>query len=554
LKKYQALITNINSHSTIFFMKKIVYLLAVNFCMQFNAIGQNVGIGTTNPLARLHVTDSSVLFSATGDIPTTLHNTPISKGGRRLMWYADKAAFRVGYAVYDEWDSINIGRYSVGMGYGSMATGLYSASIGHGSGASGISSCATGDLTNAIGDYSFTTGQYTTGKGAWSFASGYESTAKSIASIAMGNDAVAAGNYSVALGSNTYASGNYSYALGYYAAAEGDYSTSMGDQTSATGFASTALGEETNATSDYSTAIGYQTMASSHAAFAAGANTVASYYATTALGSFTKASNYVSVAMGDGTTASGYNSMAMGTHTTAGGNYSLVWGVNSNTAGSSSFILGTNLFDGGHKGDAMLGDTDPWNAGSVGSGTDDQMICRFSNGYYFLTGGNTNRTGILANHGDNSWSAISDSTKKEKVLPVNGEDFLHKISQFKLGTWNYKGQDPKTYRHYGPMAQDFHNAFGHDALGTIGCDTLINQQDFLGVSFIAIQALEKRTEKIEQQQKQITALQNQNEILIADNEKLQQQLTSLLSTVSALDKKVETLAAIHNNSNTVVKK
>ena len=146
------------------------------------------------------------------------------------------------------------------------------------------------------------------------------------------------------------------------------------------------------------------------------------------------------------------------------------------------------------------------------------------------------------------------AARKEKILPVNGEDFLHKISQFKLGTWNYKGQDSKTFRHYGPMAQDFHNAFGHDALGNIGCDTFINQQDFLGVSFIAIQALEKRTEKIEQQQKQILDLKKQNENLSANNEKLQQELQVLLSTVSALDKKVEVLASLQNKSNSVVKK
>jgi hypothetical protein len=79
--------------------------------------GQYVGIGTTSPLARLHVIDSSVLFSAAGDIPATIQNTPISKNGRRMMWYADKAAFRVGYTVYDEWDSVNIGKYSVGMVY-----------------------------------------------------------------------------------------------------------------------------------------------------------------------------------------------------------------------------------------------------------------------------------------------------------------------------------------------------------------------------------------------------------------------------------------------------
>ena len=123
----------------------------------------NVGIGTSTPTARLQVVDSSVVFSAAGDIPSTIHNVPVSLGGRRLLWYADKAALRAGYAVYNEWDSGNIGKYSVGLGYGNMATGMYSASIGHGSGASGLSSFATGELTNAKGDYSFTTGQYSTG-------------------------------------------------------------------------------------------------------------------------------------------------------------------------------------------------------------------------------------------------------------------------------------------------------------------------------------------------------------------------------------------------------
>ena len=58
------------------------------------------------------------------------------------------------------------------------------------------------------------------------------------------------------------------------------------------------------------------------------------------------------------------------------------------------------------------------------------------------------------------------------------------------------------------MAQDFHNAFGNDGIGKIGNDTLINQGDFLGVSFTAIPALEKRTENIKAQQQQIDSLNN----------------------------------------------
>ncbi len=398
---------------------------------------QNVGIGTATPLARLHVTDSSVLFSAAGDIPATPHTTPISGPGRRLMWYPDKAAFRVGYTYGAEWDSVNIGAYSIAMGY----------------------------------------------------------------------NTVSSGNYTTAMGLGVTASGTYSTAMGYSTKAIGDFSTAMGNQTTASGQLSTAIGFGATASGDYSIAIGETATASGLSSTAMGDNTTASGSATTAMGSLTTAS-------GNRTTAMGYN-------------------------------VSTN----GHTGAFTIGDSDPNGTGITLGGVNDQFFTRFNGGYYLMTSGNTARTGVIMNHGDNSWSAISDSTKKEKILPVDGENFLHKIAQFKLGTWNYKGQDSKTFRHYGPMAQDFYSAFGKDALGTIGTDTLINQQDFLGVSFIAIQALEKRTEKIEALQKQNTALQQQVDAQQQDNLALQQQMQTLLNTVALLNKQVQLLAAGTNNQN-----
>ena len=74
------------------------------------------------------------------------------------------------------------------------------------------------------------------------------------------------------------------------------------------------------------------------------------------------------------------------------------------------------------------------------------------------------------------------------------------------------------FRHNGPMAQDFYAAFGNDDLGKIGCDTLINQQDFLGVNLIAIQALEKRTEDIKDENR---ALKNEVSALKSRLEKLE---------------------------------
>ena len=375
--------------------------------------------------------------------------------------------------------------------------------------ATGIGCFATGFQTSSQGSYSFSQGYNSMATRIASVAMGYNAKAEGDYSFAQGNGTVAVGVSSVAMGNATATQGNYSFALGNNTYSGGDYSFASGNGSHATGISSVAMGENAQAAQHGAVALGYNTLANSLYSFAAGTGTKANGEGSVAIGEFSTANgaysvalgynayaNFASVALGLANNATGNNSFAMGNNATASGALSIAMGTNIVASGSNSMIFGANLFDGGHKGNAMFGDTDPWNAGSVGSGTDDQMICRFNNGYYFITGGNTNRTGILANHGDNSWSQISDSTKKEKIIPVDGEELLNKIAKFKLGTWNYKGQDPKIFRHYGPMAQDFHNAFGHDALGTIGNDTLINQADFLGVSFTAIQALEKRTEKL----------------------------------------------------------
>ena|SRR5665213_1054689 len=342
----------------------------------------------------------------------------------------------------------------------------------------------------------------------------------------IGNSQILDNGFSVAMGPSCTAAGTYSFAQGIGSNSAGFSSVAMGDEATADGDYAIAIGNLTSAHGQYSVAIGHNCIAGAQS----------------------------SIAMGETCTAGNYDSFAEGYAAVADGNLSIAMGDNITAYGDYSMIFGKNLYDGRHVGDLMMGDSDPWNAGSVGSGTDNQMICRFSSGYYFITGGNTNRTGMVANHGDNSWSQISDSAKKEKIIPVDGEQLLNKIAKFNLCTWNYKGQDPKIFRHYGPMAQDFHNAFGHDALGIIGNDTLIYQADFLGVSFTAIEALEKRTEKIEQQQNQILDLQKQNEMLSSNNEKMQLQLQTLLSTVTALNKKVETLAAVENKMDAVAKK
>ena len=126
--------------------------------------------------------------------------------------------------------------------------------------------------------------------------------------------------------------------------------------------------------------------------------------------------------------------------------------------------------------------------------------------------GNTDVTVI---EGQVAFTASSDKTKKENFEPVDGEEVLGKIRGFELSSWNFIGHDPKEFRHYGPMAQDFFAAFGQDGVGQIGTETTINSGDLAGILMIAVQALEKRTAELKQKEAQIAVLESQVEELKA---------------------------------------
>ncbi|MEO7264329.1 MAG: tail fiber domain-containing protein, partial [Ferruginibacter sp.] len=147
-----------------------------------------VGIGTNAPLARLHVADSSVLFSAPGNPANQLTHTnpPVSGEGRRMMWYPDKAALRAGYVDGPHWDKDSVGNFSTAMGFNTVAAGAASTALG-------FESTAPGDVSTAIGNAVV--------------ASGINSTA-------MGQRAIAAGALSVAIGLNVIANSYFSMALG----------------------------------------------------------------------------------------------------------------------------------------------------------------------------------------------------------------------------------------------------------------------------------------------------------------------------------------------------
>ena len=100
--------------------------------------------------------------------------------------------------------------------------------------------------------------------------------------------------------------------------------------------------------------------------------------------------------------------------------------------------------------------------------------------------------------GQVDFTFTSDQTRKENFQPVDGEAVLSRLRGLSVTSWNYIGHDPKTFRHYGPMGQEFFAAFGHDGIGTIGSPTTLTSSDVAGILMSAVQAMERRTVELRQ--------------------------------------------------------
>lgn len=263
--------------------------------------------------------------------------------------------------------------------------------------------------------------------------------------------------------------------------------------------------------------------------FAAGnANTVSNVQST-ALGYGNDVSGATAFALGGNNVVSGGLSFAIGSQNTISSSLSTAIGNSINLSASNSVAFGQNIQvnAGGTNSMTMI---DGSAASLVTIGTANRFSARYANGFFFYSN-SAFTTGAFLGAGANSWASISDSTKKEKFLAIDGESMLQKASKMRATTWNYKGQDSKIFRHYGPMAQEFFAAFGHDTFGTIGNDTTIASADIAGVNFALIQALEKRTRILQEENvklksqlidyKEIVSRLGRLEAMLNDREKVQ---------------------------------
>jgi hypothetical protein len=111
----------------------------------------------------------------------------------------------------------------------------------------------------------------------------------------------------------------------------------------------------------------------------------------------------------------------------------------------------------------------------------------------------------------------SDRDAKQNIVPLVSQDILAKIVNLEVLEWSYI--DAPNQRHIGPMAQDFHAAFG------LGRDNKhIATLDTSGVALVGIQALAEENTAI---RTQYESIQTQNEALLQQNAELSERLAAL---------------------------
>ena len=102
----------------------------------------------------------------------------------------------------------------------------------------------------------------------------------------------------------------------------------------------------------------------------------------------------------------------------------------------------------------------------------------------------------------------SDRNLKTEFAAIDPAEVLRKVVALPITSWRYRKDEP-VVRHIGPMAQDFHAAFG-----LWNSDTMIFPLDGSGVSMAAIQGLHAR----------VVAAEAENEALRARLDRLERRL------------------------------
>jgi len=123
-----------------------------------------------------------------------------------------------------------------------------------------------------------------------------------------------------------------------------------------------------------------------------------------------------------------------------------------------------------------------------------------------------------------TWVNGSDRKEKENFSPVDRNDVLARVLSLSMESWNYKARPGQ--KHIGPMAQDFHAAFGLNGSD----DTHIATVDEGGVALAAIQGLNEKVEGQKQKSVLLESNLQQKETEIAELKRQLRELKELVKT------------------------
>ena len=188
---------------------------------------------------------------------------------------------------------------------------------------------------------------------------------------------------------------------------------------------------------------------------------------------------------GAANTCDGFTCVVIGYTSTAAGQGAVAIGYRVSADAAYSMALGHRASANGKTGSFTWADQSTTD--SLENSANNSFQIRAAGGVRLYTNATTT-VGVALNAGGSSWIVISDRNRKENFAAVDGEDLLMRLRSVPVTSWQYRDEEDRTVRHIGPMAQDWHRAFGLSQ-----DETTINMSDLDGVNLAAVQALEART-------------------------------------------------------------
>jgi trimeric autotransporter adhesin len=130
--------------------------------------------------------------------------------------------------------------------------------------------------------------------------------------------------------------------------------------------------------------------------------------------------------------------------------------------------------------------------------------------------------GVSLAPGASSWASLSDRHAKSDIAEADGDAVLEALAAMPMFHWRWS-TEPEGRRHLGPMAQDFHAAFGLNG----DDDRHILTIDGIGVALTATRALAHRVHALEAEREANTA---REALLRAENAALAARVAALETT------------------------